>query len=55
MLKPCRMSTVLERVRQLASAQSEEEEQEDAVAGIVPFTAMEFNAHILDHEPEFVP
>ena len=32
-----------------------EEEQEDAVAGIVPFTAMEFNAHILDHEPEFVP
>ena len=30
MLKPCRMSTVLERVRQLASAQSEEEEQEDA-------------------------
>lgn len=32
-----------------------EEEQEDAIAGIVPFTAMEFNAHILDHEPEFVP
>jgi two-component system response regulator (stage 0 sporulation protein A) len=29
MLKPCRMSTVLERVRQLASAQTEEEEQED--------------------------
>ena len=30
MLKPCRMSTVLERVRQLASAQTAEEEQEDA-------------------------
>ena len=30
MLKPCRMSTVLERVRQLASSQSEEEGQEDA-------------------------
>ena len=30
MLKPCRMSTVLERVRQLASSQTEEEEQEDA-------------------------
>lgn len=32
-----------------------EAEQEDAAAGMVPFTAMEFGAHILDHEPEFVP
>lgn len=32
-----------------------EEELEDAVAGIVPLTAMEFNAHTLDHEPPFVP
>ena len=32
-----------------------EEELEDAVAGIVPFTAMEFNAHTLDHEEPFTP
>lgn len=32
-----------------------EEEIIDAVAGIVPLTAMEFNAHTLDHEPHFVP
>lgn len=32
-----------------------EEELEEAVAGIVPFTAMEFNAHILDHETPFEP
>ena len=34
MLKPCRMSTVLERVRQLASARMEEEEQEDAARAL---------------------
>lgn len=34
MLKPCRMSTVLERVRQLASAQTAEEEQEDAARAL---------------------
>lgn len=32
-----------------------EEELEEAVAGIVPFTAMEFNSHVLDHEEPFVP
>lgn len=32
-----------------------EEVKEDAVSGIVPFTAMEFNAHTLDHEPVFEP
>ena len=34
MLKPCRLSTVLERVRQLASARMEEEEQEDAARAL---------------------
>lgn len=32
-----------------------EEEIIEAVAGIVPLTAMEFNAHTLDNEPEFMP
>ena len=32
-----------------------ESENEESVAGIVPFTAMEFNPHILDHEKHFVP
>lgn len=35
--------------------EAEEQEQEDAVAGIVPLTAMEFNPHILDHETPFEP
>ena len=30
-----------------------EEQAEDAVTGIVPLTAMEFNPHTLDHEPVF--
>ena len=32
-----------------------EEQAEDAVTGIVPLTAMEFNPHTLDHEPVFEP
>ena len=32
-----------------------EEQAEDAVTGIVPLTAMEFNQHTLDHEPVFEP
>lgn len=32
-----------------------EEELEDAVAGMIPMTAMEFNPHILDHEEPFMP
>ena len=35
--------------------QMTEEQAEDAVTGIVPLTAMEFNPHTLDHEPVFEP
>ena len=34
MLKPCRLSTVIERVRQLATAQSGQEEQEDSARAL---------------------